>query len=152
MLGERMWTKRYIQEVREKLQKKTATKMMLQDVMIDINNHLAMPCGTISNYSGVFGQAAVKAIVENYPEYIDEDAVKASEEIKVQAIINQIIISFNKNKKIFIPPQHIKLVLDFIRKRDSEVDKDKDKRQPQFIVVGYSEAKGGKEVKPLPKS
>lgn len=144
---------REIINIKTKVKKGTAGKRHLQLVLADIKYHLCSPVATIANYNGVFGASIIPDLIKNYPQYLSQDDVLASQYEKASLIMNKIYQDFQNNVRIFVPPPFIALLLDFLKGNATFTEKyQAEEALQKFVVVGYPESKDGKEVKPLPKA
>lgn len=89
----------------------TATDEQIQEVINDINLHLATAGGTLQNYNGRFKKAGLKALQDNYKVFTNEEYYTAQKEASV---FNSIIERIIAGKQISIPPAILNKVIDYM--------------------------------------
>lgn len=112
------------------LQDGTATKSQLVEVQKDICQHLATPTGTLANYHGRFGAAALKSLQDNYNLYTN---VEESVYDKTSVIFNKLTELLLNNDRISIPPLIFQQLINYISGKENAEDCTSD--NIKYIVV-----------------
>ena len=89
----------------------SATEEQINEVVDDINKHLATATGTLLNYNGRFKKAGLKALQDNYKVFLNTEADAA---IKTNALMSSLMTRIMNTGKVNIPPKLVEIIIEHL--------------------------------------
>lgn len=126
------------------LQNGTASKSEVEEVATDIQKHLNTSIGTLENYCGRFGLAAVKALQENYHIFQPNEEIVSAKLNRMMNVLYEKVVS---NEQTNVNPTIVKIIFDYLK---GQAD-NQQTSQPINISVGYPVVDYGQMTLPVEK-